>query len=266
MLVTEKNEMGFEDFPQILAGVTGVDSDFRASVMESDMVKLSQYLDVPRQSLKVLSQVHSSKVVVVDDVSLETEKVEADAMVTNLPDVVLGVKTADCVPVLLYDPGLHVIGAAHAGRKGAKAGVVKNSVKVMVDEYGVNPRNLCVYLGPSLGADDHAVFAEEAIDGLERFIVKELPLGEHNFSNLEHKRAFQERTGISDEELAQKQTVYVDLSGFIRTQLLELGVVGSHIQVSPINTMRDERFHSYRREFPNHGLMLSFIGMKGEAL
>jgi hypothetical protein len=262
MFVIEKYETIFQEFPEIIMGVTNREEDFRASVMESDMVKLSQCLGVARENVKVLSQIHSNEVMVVNDVSLETEMVEADAMVTNLPDVVLGVKTADCVPVLLYDPVLHVIGAAHAGRKGAKAGVVKNTVKVMVDEYGVNPRNLCVYLGPSLGADDHAVFAEEAVDGLERFIVKELPLCEHAFSNLEHKRAFQERTGISDVELASKQTVYVDLSGFIRSQLLELGVDEERIRVSLINTMRDNRFHSYRRDFPNHGLMLSCIGMR----
>ena len=265
MFVIQKDETLFKEFSELVMGVTNREEDFRMSVMESAMERLAAKIDVPRDRIKVMSQVHSAEVIVVNDPDMNTQELEADAMVTNLTDVVLGVKTADCIPVLLYDPVVHAIGVAHAGRKGAKAGVVKNTVKAMVREYGVDVSRLRVYLGPSLGAQDHAVFAEEVSDEMEEIegvVVRKNDIGVHDFANEEHKRAFQERTGITDEELAHKQTVYVDMPAFVREQLIELGVKEGNIQTSRINTMRDTRVHSYRRDFPNHGLMLSCIGRR----
>lgn len=264
MFVVEKHETIFESFPQVTMGVTNREEDFRMSVMGPAMLRLSECLGIAEDRIKVLSQVHSAEVVVVDDATTNTFEIEADAMVTNLTGVLLGVKTADCIPVLLYDPVVHAVGAVHAGRKGAKAGIVRNTVQIMVKEYGVDVSRLQVYLGPSLGGEDHAVFAEEVSDGLDDFVVRKLSIGEHVFENMQHKQAFQKRTGITDEELAQKQTVYVDMPAFVLHQLIGLGIKEESIEISKINSMRDTRVHSYRRDYPRHGLMLTFIGLKGE--
>lgn len=265
MFVIEKNETIFQEFPEIVMGVTNREEDFRASVMGPAMKRLSKMLNVAQDRVKVLSQVHSAEVVVVDDLEMNTQDIEADALVTNLRGVVLGVKTADCIPVLLYDPVVHAIGVAHAGRKGAKLGVVENTVNMMVREYGVDVSRLRVYLGPSLGAEDHAVFSEEVNEKMKEMdgvVVRQNDRGVHDFANPEHKRSFQERTGMSDEELAQKQTVYVDMVEFVSQVLIEeLGVSEKSVEVSKISTMRDTRVHSYRRDYPEHGLMLSFIGI-----
>mgnify|MGYP002523648364 CR=1 FL=1 len=77
---------------------------------------------VGAKELLTLNQIHSSKCIIVDEKSKSDQ--EADALVTQSEGIALGILTADCVPVLLFDPTKKIIGAAHAGWKGAKGGVI----------------------------------------------------------------------------------------------------------------------------------------------
>jgi YfiH family protein len=113
--------------------------------------------------LVVFRQIHSTTVV-----SL-TERprgvIEADAMVTNRADLLLGILTADCAPVLLADPDAGVVAAAHAGWKGAAGGIVRNTVAAMV-ALGASPRNIRAAIGPTISGLNYEVGPELAAQAI----------------------------------------------------------------------------------------------------
>ncbi len=101
-----------------------------------------------------VNQVHSDKVFILDDANLassETQKITADALLTNIPGKPIGVFTADCLPILVYDPRLKVIGAIHAGRRGSEQNIIFKVVREMRDVYGSRPEELMAGFGPAIG-------------------------------------------------------------------------------------------------------------------
>lgn len=133
--------------------------------------------------IKTVHQVHKNNVIVVKDPTQITEHIEADALVTKIPHIGIGIITADCVPVLFYDPENHIIGAAHAGWKGALSGVVQNTIETM-ELLGADRKNIIAVLGPcihqkSYEVDEqfHALFMEKGFVYGEFFI----PGSPHHF-------------------------------------------------------------------------------------
>ena len=106
------------------------------------------------KKLITLKQIHSAKCIVVDKKS-ESDQ-EADALVTRSEDIALGILTADCVPVLLFDPNKKIIGAAHAGWKGAKAGIIENTIEKMVS-MGSNREDIVAEVGPCIHVESYEV-------------------------------------------------------------------------------------------------------------
>jgi polyphenol oxidase len=104
----------------------------------------------------LVNQVHGNAVHVIASKSDIDTRPEADALVTNLSGVALGILTADCAPILLVDPQAGVIGAAHAGWRGAVEGVVAKTVAAMV-ELGAAPDAIVAAIGPSIAAADYEV-------------------------------------------------------------------------------------------------------------
>lgn len=103
-------------------------------------------------------QVHGSEVLVVD--SSMPDGVEADAVITNERNLLIGVSTADCVPVLLYDPIKDVIAAAHAGWRGTIANIVGKTVTRMHDAFGSDPSDILAAIGPSISPEAFEVGTE----------------------------------------------------------------------------------------------------------
>lgn len=99
--------------------------------------------------LALVRQVHSARAVRTIDVFAQGEAPEADAVVTSVPGLALGVLTADCAPVLLCDPHAGVIGAAHAGWRGAVSGVLEAAIDAMA-ELGADPSHTVAAIGPCL--------------------------------------------------------------------------------------------------------------------
>lgn len=109
------------------------------------------------EGLTTLKQIHSNKVVIVDKAGKDIA--EADAMVTKVKGIGLGIKTADCVPVLFADEENGVIGAAHAGYKGAFGGVLENTILKMI-ELGAFKENIKAMIGPCIHQKSYEVDAE----------------------------------------------------------------------------------------------------------
>jgi hypothetical protein len=111
------------------------------------------------KDLVVFRQIHSTTVVTLTD--RPQGVIEADAMVTNRPDLLLGILTADCSPVLLADPEAGIVGAAHAGWKGAAGGIVYATVMAMV-ALGASPKHIRAAIGPTISGANYEVGPETA--------------------------------------------------------------------------------------------------------
>lgn len=126
--------------------------------------RVADWMGVPRESLLTAWQVHSPDALVVRE-PFAGERPKADALVTDRPGLALGAATADCGPVLFADAQARIIGAAHAGWKGAFTGVLENTVLAM-EGLGASRENIVAVLGPSISQANYEVGPEF----MERFV------------------------------------------------------------------------------------------------
>lgn len=172
--------------------------------------------------LQTLYQVHGAQVVTLTDPLPEGERPQADALVTNRPGVVLGILTADCTPVLFTDGQAGVIGAAHAGWKGALSGVVAATVAAMA-ALGAKPGRIRAAIGPTIAQ------ASYEVDGAfrRRFAAAD-PAFERFFKD------------------GRPGHAWFDLPGFVRDRLRVAGVAA--VEDLALDTYVDDtRYFSYRR-------------------
>ena len=170
---------------------------------------------------------------------------EGDGLVTDVSGVMLGVGTADCVPVLVVDVEKRAVGAFHAGWRGTVAGIVGEGIELMRREYGSRLEDLRAAVGPSIGACCYAV-------------------GE------EVRSQFRERFGYADELFRERDGLYVDLWEANRRQLVDAGMKAERIEVVGECTACTReadgrrRYFSHRAEAGRAGRMLNVIGVGAE--
>jgi hypothetical protein len=169
------------------------------------------------------------------------DDVYCDALVSNTAGILLGIKTADCVPVLLGDPGAGAFAAVHAGWRGTSASIVMKAIAQLQSEYGSRPEDLRCAIGPAANTCCYEVGSEV----IERF--KELfPQSDHLFTPTEPGHA------------------RIDLQTANLDQLIMAGVSPERIHIAPLCTMdRTDLFFSYRREkklYGRVGRLMSVVG------
>lgn len=111
---------------------------------------LAETLGYNRNRLVHMRQIHSDKIVLVDETFNFDAPPECDALITNHRNMPLMVMSADCTPILLYDPIRHVCGAVHAGRTGALGEILPKTIQAMEQQFGSLRKNLQIILGPSI--------------------------------------------------------------------------------------------------------------------
>jgi polyphenol oxidase len=129
----------------------------RALSMRSNLNSALQEKNFNVQHVLFVNQIHGGEVVVVDDVKKiygDQGLPKADALVTNLPNIAIGVITADCAPVLFFDKEKNIVGSAHAGWRGAKIGVLENTVAAMKK---LGAKNIEVIIGPMIQQKSYEV-------------------------------------------------------------------------------------------------------------
>ena len=189
-------------------------------------------------------QVHEAKVVVIDRPDLTREDLEGyDAFVTNLLDVAIGVRTADCVPVLLYDPVKRVVAAIHAGWKGTVLHISQKAITVMSQQFCCKPGDLRAVIGPGIGPDSFQVGEEVA----EHFKNAGFPIDE-----VWSFRGPSDGTPMSGGH-------HIDLWKANRWLLEQAGVLPENIQVCAIDTYTSPEFFSARREGVECGRIINAI-------
>ena len=138
-----------------------------AENFEQNLNILSLQTEIPTDSFIFPFQTHDDKTLIIDSKFLlldSEEKAEAlkgiDALITAEPDICIGVTTADCVPLLLFDCKQKVIAAVHAGWRGTCARLIQKTLSVMQQNFGTNPQDAFVLIGPSISSDVYEVGRE----------------------------------------------------------------------------------------------------------
>ena len=217
----------------------GYGSGDEAAKVTENRRRAMAMLDLEGGRLVTAYQVHSPDVVEVKEPWAREDAPRADAMVTRERGVALGILTADCVPVLLADAQAGVVGAAHAGWKGALTGVVERTVAAM-GALGAEPKRLVAGIGPAIAQRSYEVGPEFPAPFLE-----------------------QDTRNADFFCPAQREGhFHFDLKGYVARRLAVAGV--GTIQTLPCDTCaEDSRFFSYRRAChrrePDYGRGLSAI-------
>jgi YfiH family protein len=201
------------------------------------------------QRAVTVRQIHSTitHAVTEESGSFETPEgralVEGDGLMTNLPGVLLGIQTADCVPVMVVDPERRAVSVFHAGWRGTVAGIVQQGVARMAEEYGSRPSDLLAAVGPSIGSCCYAIGGEVRARFGESF-----PYAEQLFREADGRQ-------------------YLDLWEANRRQLLAAGVLDEQISVvgectgCAVDADGARRYFSHRVDDGFTGRMMSCIGV-----
>jgi YfiH family protein len=205
--------------------------------------RMAEQLGVePRHFLSV-HQTHSPNVIVASGPWSGPSRPLADAIVTRTEGLAIGASAADCGPILLVDPSARVIGAAHAGWKGALTGIVESTVATM-EKLGAERSGIVAAIGPLIRQHSYEVGGEF----VERFVEAD-----------------------ADNTLffipaAREGHAMFDLAGYIRMRLENAGVL--MIDDTGLDTYSDERFYSYRRSVhrkePDYGRHVHAIALERE--
>jgi YfiH family protein len=210
----------------------GLGSDDDKARVHENRHRAMREVELSEDALRTVYQVHSANVVTVEDGTETTSETKADALVSTLPGIALGVLAADCAPVLLADPKNQVIGAAHSGWRGAVDGIIEATV------------DITAVVGPCIGQDSYEVGAEFPIP-------------------------FQEQDAANDRFFAPGRRdghLQFDLAGYVLSRLAAAGV--SAASALGADTYADEDLFSYRRTChrgePDYGRNLSVIALTGQ--
>ena len=204
------------------------DDDSRVT---ANIVRFAEALELEADDLAFMHQVHGDTIRVVSEPGVYDE---TDAMITTQPGVGLTVRTADCVPVLLYAPAAGAIAAVHAGWRGTAEHIARKTAERLQTEFGADADGLFAFIGAAAGACCYEVGEEVAALFPERWIQHE-----------------------------EGKNPRLDLPGINTQQLLDLGIPAANIECNGLCSIHERHLlHSYRRDGERSGRMLASIALK----
>lgn len=233
-------------FPQFRCALsskrgTGSDDEFgwnmsynvgdRREVVDANRRRFFSVLDIPPDRLAIPRQCHSSRV---EAVTAPGYVDATDGLITDHQNLWLAISVADCTPVFLVDPVQNVVAAVHAGWRGSAGMIVSKAVETMKSGFRTKPEDLVVFIGPSAGVCCYEIGEDVA----GRF----------------GSEVLQERDGKR----------FLNLKDENARQLREAGIRERNIDVSPICTICNRDFHSYRRDRDRSGRMMGVVGIVGK--
>ena len=233
---------GVSDFPKDSLNLAGFDEDSADNIYENRR----RFLNAVGGDFKLATawQVHGNDVKIVkDQADVDNSEERFDGLVSRMSGVLVGVKTADCVPVLIADTRTGTFAAVHAGWRGTVASIVVKAIEKMQAEFGSEPKDMTAAIGPAAGCGNYEI-GEDVIDAFA--------------SAFEGSEKYFQQT--------RDGHALVDLHLANKDQLLSCGVPLDAIYTAPFCTMdRPDLFFSYRLEkkkFGKTGRLLSVIGQR----
>jgi YfiH family protein len=219
----------------------GFGSKDDATAVAENRARALKSAQLAPDTLVTAYQVHSAKVAVVDHV-WSGDRPRVDGMVSKTPGISLGILTADCVPVLFADPEAGIIGAAHAGWKGALGGVLQETV-VAMEGLGAKRQNIQAGIGPAIAQKSYEVGPEFP----QPFLARD-PANGRFFTTSTRCRHFM-----------------FDIQGFVEQELRDMNL-GGVARAGNDTCDEAEDFFSYRRathnQEPDYGRQISIIGLQ----
>ena len=205
-------------------------------IYSQNRILLAEKLMIKPGQLVFPRQTHTNCIAEINEIP-KTEIKETDALVTNKTGICLCVQTADCVPVLLYDPGEGVIAAIHAGWRGTVKKIAETAVQKMVVQYNSNPENIIAAIGPSISPEIYEVGDEVVAE-----VRKSIP----NAEMLLHKKS--------------SGKFHVNLWEANRQVLLSNGLQSKNIEIlGECSYIQNNKFFSARKNGMETGRMVSGI-------
>lgn len=207
---------------------------FTTKVFGRDLKALAAAVDLRTGSLYLPVQKHTDRVFVIEG---EPEPTVADAVITRIQGLFVGVQVADCVPILLFDRRSRAVAAVHAGWRGTASGILKKTIVRMTDRFGTAPADLTLALGPSIRGCCYQV-GHEVVD------------------------AVQKATGPGDYLTLRSGSHYLDLAAANILQARSAGLIPDNIWLSQECThCLPEKYYSYRFTKGVAGRQYGFIGI-----
>jgi len=214
-------------------------SDKKENVLKN-LDRVAKKMTCKKKFLITLNQTHSNKVIHFKSEKDIKNKLVGDAIVCEIKNIGISILTADCAPILFYDPKKKIVGCAHAGWKGALGGIIQNTVKKF-NELNSNNNDLIAVIGPCIDKKNYEI--------KENFFRKFISANKNN------KNFFEK---VSD------KSYFFDLRGFINKEILNLNI--KNIENIEMDTFSNKKyFYSYRRSTHNkegdYGRCISVILM-----
>jgi hypothetical protein len=216
--------------------------------VEENFNRFCDAIDVPTDTLVFSDQIHESEVRVVQKEDKgkgfyrTSDIIGVDGLITNQVGVTLTTFYADCVPLFFLDPVKRVIGLSHAGWRGTVKAIGPKTIKLMVDTYGSNPKDILVGIGPSIGSCCYEVSTD---------VIKEFE------NNLNHDIIVRIVSRINDEHYK------LDLWEANRLLLLDAGIDEKNLVVTDLCTKcHSESFYSHRSMGNQRGSLAAMIALK----
>jgi hypothetical protein len=221
----------------------GVGSRDHPEKVAENRARMAAALGVDAERFLTPFQIHSPDVVVAKELWTPASRPRADALVTQVPRLAIGVSTADCGPLLFADSEAGVIGAAHAGWRGALSGVIEATL-VAMERLGARRARIAAALGPTIHQPNYEVGPEF----VERFLATD-PANARYFKPSE-----------------RKDHAMFDLCGYIAYRVEQAGVT-QYEDLGLCTYEEPERFYSYRRsthrDEPDYGRHINAIALSG---
>jgi polyphenol oxidase len=223
--VTKRNLLSFPPYGLSFSNAE-INSD---DEVEHNIEAFSDFLHIDRESNIFNHQIHSD---IIRKVEKGDKLQDCDGMYTDEKGVILNAKIADCAAVLMYDSSKQCALALHSGWRGTKQKISIKGINILENEYSSNPKDILVYISPAAGGDVYEV-GEEFVE-LFPHSVKPEKNGKYLYDN--------------------KHEIFL--------QLISTGILEKNIEISPICTIKNHEFHSFRRDKNISGRMTAFIGIK----
>jgi YfiH family protein len=234
--------------------------DHRAKVQENRRLFQSA-INAEALTLVALKQFHSD--VICDFHAAPNQASSADASITNRPNLLLGVQTADCVPILLVDPRNGVVAAVHAGWRGTLQRIAEKTIGRMGMQYGTRPGDLLAAIGPAIGGCCYEVGTEVAAAFHSQFA--QAPEWFDELRTGEEPDPLQWLNQFPPGHQPPPKNVRLDLRKANRAQLIVARVDAANIFVSDLCTAcRPDLLFSYRKQGSESGRMMAAIGTRAD--
>ncbi len=222
----------FDKYPQVFVAFSNkIDGNMKPTDersldqgIYSNQDKYIEKLGLTRAKVVIPNQVHGDNVFIATVQDGGKKISDADALVTNKPNLFLSIRVADCLPIFMFDPNSETIVIIHAGWRGLAKGIIPKTIRKAKEEMEFDPAHILAGIGPAICGNHYEVKKDVS----------------EKFKN------------YSKQKFRKNNNIYLDLAGIAKIQLVESGIEAKNIEVNPVCTFESKEYFSYRRDKPKH--------------